>query len=262
MSGRIALVTGASGGVGGAAARALAGAGFRVLATGRSTGALQELRETVGASDGEEGLRTLPADLCRPEDRRRLCDALREQHADGGLDVLVLSHGVFVPGLGEGWDEADLQAAFDTNLTSRALLFRELLPELKRRRGRVFEINTTAARVPRPDAPIYAASMAGCASFFRSTGGAEGVHGRVRICSIFLGRTATPMQEEVARIEARPYRPDELLDPDDVARFIVDRVSGPVGEDLSEAVLRATPAGARPPEMTDEARAQIPGEDR
>lgn len=83
--------------------------------------------------------------------------------------------------------------------------------------------------------------MAGYASFFRSVGGAEGVYGHVRVCSIFLGRTDTRMQEEVARIESRPLRPDTWLRPESVGAFVAGQVRGPKDEDISAVVLRAAP---------------------
>lgn len=236
----VALVTGASGGVGGAVTRALAGAGFHVVATGRSADALEEVSRPNG--DQEAGtVRTVIADLCRPEDRRRLYETLRDEVGYGGLDVLVLSHGVWVFGMDEGASEEEVQGVFDTNFASRVLLFRELLTDLASRGGQVFEVNSTAALVPRSDVPLYAASMAGCASFFRSVGGAEGVYGHVRVCSIFLGRTDTRMQEEVARIESRPLRPDTWLRPESVGAFVAGQVLGPRDEDISSVVLRAAP---------------------
>ncbi|MFW5904701.1 MAG: SDR family NAD(P)-dependent oxidoreductase, partial [bacterium] len=143
-----------------------------------------------------------------------------------GLDALVLSHGVFTYGLDRASDEDRLQAAADTNFTSRALIFTELVPDLASRRGQVFEVNSTAARGIRPDVPWYSASLAGSLSFFRSVAGAEGVKGKIRVCSIILGRTATPMQEDVVRLEGRPYRPDTLLSPDAVGAFIAFRLAG------------------------------------
>lgn len=236
----IALVTGASGGVGGAVTRALAEVGFHVVATGRSADALEELSRPNGNEEAGT-VRTVIADLCRPEDRRRLYGAVRDEIGYGGLDVLVLSHGVWVSGMGEGASEEEVQAVFDTNFVSRVLLFRELLPDLASRGGQMFEVNSTAALVPRSDVPVYGASMAGCASFFRSVGGAEGVYGHVRVCSIFLGRTDTRMQEEVARVESRPLRPDTWLRPEAVGAFVTGKVLGPKDEDISEVVIRAAP---------------------
>ena len=233
---RLALVTGASGGVGGAVVRALARDDFCVVATGRSATALDALRQGASVPDRLGKVEVITADLCSLEGRQRVCRTVRQK--ESGLDVLVLSHGVFVSGTGASCGEAGLQAAFDTNLTSRVLLFLELQPDLVRRGGYVFVVNTTAATGPSPGTPVYSASMAGCASFFRSMGGNDGVHGRIRICTIFLGRTATRMQEVVSQIDARPYRPERLLQPDAVASFVMSRINGPTNEDLSEVVLR------------------------
>ncbi len=234
----MALVTGASGGVGGAVVRRLADDGFRVLATGRSEERLERLRrEPSAVSEGR--VETVAADLCRADGRQRLYASLRERSR--GLDVLVLSHGVFARGLGDSSDEEALQRIIDTNFTSRALIFTELLPLLVRRRGHVFEVSSTAARGVRPDVPWYSASMAGSLSFFRNVHGADEVKNAVAVCSVVLGRTATPMQEEVMRLESRPFRPEELLSPEAVAAFVAARLAAPAEAGRTAEVVLLPP---------------------
>ncbi|MEZ5891656.1 MAG: SDR family NAD(P)-dependent oxidoreductase [Parvularculaceae bacterium] len=123
LSGKTALVTGASRGIGRSIAFGLAKAGAHVFAVGRTTGALEELDDAVRAAGGKATL--IPMDLTEGDGIERLAGALTERLP--ALDILVLNAGI----LGELAPVADIdpklwQKALDLNLTVNWRLLRAL----------------------------------------------------------------------------------------------------------------------------------------
>src|SRR5579875_192303 len=156
LDGRLALVTGASGGIGAAIARALAEAGARLaLGYGRGAQAAEELAQELGPR-----ARAFGADLEEPDAPARLVEAIEEQL--GPVEVLVANHGIAVV---RGWEEVD-PAAFDRtlaiNLRAPFLLAQRVLPGMRARRfGRILLMSSMAALRGGVVGPDYAASKAG-----------------------------------------------------------------------------------------------------
>jgi NAD(P)-dependent dehydrogenase (short-subunit alcohol dehydrogenase family) len=165
LGGKVALVTGASRGIGAAAARALAEAGCDVVLASRDKQAL----ESVAADIHAQGRKTLvhPIDLLRVDG----IPALFEQTLAtfGRLDVLVNNAGTNVRRPAVEFTEADWDAVVNLNL--RAAFFcaqaagRIMVP---RRSGKVINVASIAARVGLPTGAIYAASKGGLAAFTRT----------------------------------------------------------------------------------------------
>lgn len=160
LKGKIALVTGATRGIGHAAAIALAGAGAHVIALGRTQGALEALDDDILALTGARAT-LVPIDLRRPEDLDPLGGALHERF--GRLDIIFHAAAV-LGGLSptshvepKRWDETLM-----VNLTATWRLIRSFEPLLRASEaGRA--IFVTTGRVARPKAfwAPYAASKAG-----------------------------------------------------------------------------------------------------
>jgi short-subunit dehydrogenase len=227
LAGKRCFVTGASSGIGRAVALALAGAGGQVWAVGRSPEQLESLR--IEANDGSGAIFPLVADL---EVDRGLEAASREILSSGEyLDVLVHSAGAIARGPVWSAGDDDLDRQYRLNLRAPFVLTRTLLPALKQARGQVVFVNSSAGlATSAPDAALYAATKHGLRAFADSLRQEVNAHG-VRVLTIYPGRTATPMQESVHAHEGRPYRPEALMRPNDVATMVLAALAiGPTAE--------------------------------
>ena len=154
LTGQKALVTGASGGIGGAIARALYAQGAAVMLAGTREAALSALAAELG-----ERASVITADLSRAEEQERL---IRDSEAAlGGLDILVNNAGVTRDGLAMRMKDEDWQAVLDINLTAGFRLIRAALRGmLRRRHGRIISITSLVGVAGNPGQANYAASKA------------------------------------------------------------------------------------------------------
>jgi NAD(P)-dependent dehydrogenase (short-subunit alcohol dehydrogenase family) len=228
-----ARVTGASSGVGRALALALAQCCEEVLLTGREGARLAEVAASVEAEGaGSESFVTDLRDRNAPGELARAIMASRT-----ALGVLVHSAGVFVSGLVGATPEEDLELALDINLRAPYLLTRALLPALGAGKGDVVFINSSAVGQRKAGLAAYGASkhgLVGVADSLRQELNPSGV----RVLSVFLGATATPMQEHIYRESGRHYQPEALLAPADVARIVCDVIRLPRGAEVTDLHVR------------------------
>ena len=235
---RSALVTGASSGVGRAIALRLAQEGFDVGLVGRDRRRLAEVAEQ--ATGGGVTARAYCADF---SDLASLAGLARDfEDRNGGLDLLVHCAGRIELGRVEAIAEEALERQLRVNLQAPFRLTRPLLPLLRDRRGLVVFINSTAALGAGAEAGPYAASKAALRALADSLR-AEVNEDGIRVLSLFLGRTATPMQQAVCEHEGRDYRPERLIQPDDVASLVLAAARLPETTEVTE--IRMRPA-ARP----------------
>jgi NADP-dependent 3-hydroxy acid dehydrogenase YdfG len=220
----LALVTGASGGIGAAVARALA-PGHDLLLGGRTTAALQELAGEL------PGSRPWPVDLT---DTRAVAEAVA---GISRLDVLVHSAGVGLLGSVAETSAATWRHQFDVNVVAVAELTRLVLPALRAAGGRVILVNSGAGLNARAGWASYAASKFALRAFADALREEEAPHG-VRVTSVHPGRTDTEMQRGVVRQERGVYQPERYLRAESVAGAVLLAVTAPPDAALTELVLR------------------------
>jgi NAD(P)-dependent dehydrogenase (short-subunit alcohol dehydrogenase family) len=146
-TGRVALVTGASSGIGEAAARELVGAGFTVYGTSRKAAAGEKRGEVV----------FLPLDVT---DDDSVAAAVREVvERSGRIDVLVNNAGLGVAGAAEESSIDQARELFDTNLFGSIRMTRAVLPQMREQgSGRIINISSVLGLIPAPFAALYAAT--------------------------------------------------------------------------------------------------------
>ena len=155
--GAIAMVTGASSGIGEATALCLARAGFRVALVARRQHLLEDVCAKIRAAGGEALV--LPADLADEGQTRRACR--RALDAFGTVDLLVNNAGYGPPFALEQMDRTALRHVFDVNLLASAQLIAELTPVMRARGGgRIINVSSLASKVAAPFATVYAATKA------------------------------------------------------------------------------------------------------
>jgi NAD(P)-dependent dehydrogenase (short-subunit alcohol dehydrogenase family) len=201
LNGRIALVTGASGALGGAIARELARRGARVTVSGRNRDALAKLVESCGPS-----CTALPLDVTDVAAIRVAVENVGER--EGGLDILVTAHGVQVRKPALNVTERDWQAVIDGNLRSVFFCCQAAgRIMVARGRGRIINITSLTAEIGIPGIAPYAASKGGVLQITRTLAGEWASHG-VTVNAIGPGRIETPMTADVF---AHPGAGDDFL---------------------------------------------------
>lgn len=238
----VALVTGASGGIGGAVALELAGAGFSVFITGRRLEGLEQVADKVRASGGVVHVAT--ADLTAPKSVENLFEHVLK--AFGRLDVLINNAGAFMPSTSiedvalEDWN--DLLAA---NLTSAFLCTQRAFRIMKGQQpsgGRIINNGSISAQCPRPFASAYTASKHGLTGLTKATA-LEGRPYRIACGQIDIGNANTALTEEMAHGVPQAdgeLRTEPTFDVDDVARAIGQMACLPLGANILSLTIMAT----------------------
>ena len=223
LAGRIALVTGASRGIGRAAAIALAQAGAQVIAAARTQGALEQLDDDIRTLTGEPAT-LVPIELADGGGLDQLGLAIHQRH--GRLDILVHA-GAMLGGL---WpvshmDPSQWDRVVAVNLTSAHRLIRSLEPLLRQSdAGRAIFVTSGVASRPRAFWGAYAATKAGMEALVRCWAD-EIETSPVRAVILDPGAMRTKM-----RAEAYPgEEPETLPDPSEIGPMIVELAQSQLG---------------------------------
>ncbi|MCZ4352965.1 3-oxoacyl-[acyl-carrier-protein] reductase [Roseovarius aestuarii] len=190
LTGKCALVTGASGGIGGAIATALHAAGATVGLSGTRTEPLEALAAELG-----ERAHVLPCNLSDAE----AVEALPKQAiaAMGALDILVNNAGITRDQIFMRMSDEDWQSVLDVNLTSTMRLCRGVMrPMMKARWGRIINISSIVGATGNPGQANYAASKAGLVGLTKSIAYEVASRG-ITANAVAPGFIATPMTEKL-----------------------------------------------------------------
>ncbi len=218
LSGKTALVTGASGGIGSAIARMLARQGAVVALSGTRIEALEALASEIGGS-----ARVVPADLGAEGAVEGLARAAEQQM--GGIDILVANAGMTRDGLLLRMSNEDWRRVIDINLTSVFQLIRaSLRGMMKKRWGRIVGITSVVGVTGNPGQVNYAASKAGMIGMIKAVGHEVASRGITANCVApgFIETEMTgglPEPRRQAIVNAVPMR--RLGAPDDVAASVL-----------------------------------------
>lgn len=233
FSGQTILVTGASGGVGEAMVRRLAEEGSTVCLTGRNRERLEEIARQVPEGRG----RFYPADLTVEAELARAAQNLFEENQR--LDAVVHCAAMIILGTVATAATEDFEKQFQTNVLGPFRLTQLLLPALTSARGQVVFINSSAGRHASAGVGQYAATkhaLRAVADSLRDECNAAGV----RVCSLYLGSTATPMQAAIRAEQERTYEPERLIQPADVAEMVAAVLALPRTAEVTDLVMRST----------------------
>lgn len=228
-----ALVTGASSGIGRAIALALAEECPTVYLVGRRQEMLASVADCIRRRGAEPIC--LPADLDCDSDIAALSARLCSEEVT--LEILVHAAGAYQAGPIDSSPVEDFDSQYRTNVRAPFLLTQALLPLLRRTCGEVIFVNSSVVSRPNANVSQYAATKHGLkalADTLREEVNADGI----RVLSLFPGRTATPMQEEILRREGTPHRLDGFIQPDDLAAMVLAAVRLPRSAEVTDIHIR------------------------
>lgn len=194
LTGKNALVTGASGGIGGAIARALVGAGASVALSGTRAGALEALAKELG-----DGAHPIAAELSDPDGPDILARAALERL--GRIDILVNNAGLTRDNLVMRMKDEDWQKVLDVNLTAAFRLSRACLRGMmKERFGRIVNVTSIVGVTGNPGQANYAASKAGMIGMSKSLAGEVASRG-ITVNCIAPGFIVTGMTDALSEAQ-------------------------------------------------------------
>ncbi len=197
LSNQVAVITGASEGIGAAIARRFAGEGARVVLAARSEEKLEALAEELGS----ERALAVPTDVTDAEQVKRLMARTREHF--GGLDILVNNAGVGLYASVAEMAWADFEQMWKVNFFGVVRCIREALPDLRERRGMVVNISSVAGKLAIPYLTGYCASKFALNAF--STGlRMELAQAGVRVVVVCPGTVRTPFHQSAFRSNRLP----------------------------------------------------------
>lgn len=240
LQGKVALVTGASSGIGEATARALAGAGAAVVLAARRTERLHALRDELEASGAR--VHVLPLDVT---DEQAVADAVRSTvDALGRLDILVNNAGLMLLGPVEGADTTDWTRMMDTNVMGLMYMTHAALPQLLKNAGTVVQISSIAARVVGRGSAVYNASK------FAVNGFSEGLRQEVtergvRVVVIEPGTVETELRDHITHAPSKAAIIERVakirqLQGEDIAAAVLYAVTAPPHATVNEIFIRPT----------------------
>lgn len=238
---QIALVTGASSGIGEATALALAERGMRVALAARRADQLEALAERIRQAGGEA--LALVADVTNEEQTRAMVQRTQEEW--GRIDILVNSAGLMLLGPIAEANTEDWRRMISTNLLGLLYATHSVLPIMKAQgSGHIVNISSAAGRTVRAGSGVYNATKWGVGALSEALR-QECVQDHIRVTIIEPGIVNTDLATHITNPAAREIalrRREEItpLRSEDVASAIVYAVTQPPYVDVNEILLRPT----------------------
>lgn len=234
---KVAVVTGASSGIGRATALALAARGAHVALLARSEASLAEVAEQAG----QFGAGTTISLVCDVRDEfsveQAITDAIEQF---GQIDILINCAGLSLNGEVDGYSLEDWRTVIETNLTGTFLTCRAVLPAMKQQgSGQIINISSGAGRNGIKQMAAYCASKFGVVGFTESLG-LEVRNQNIRVSVLLPGSVATDFSRVARRQEQPQEHPDigYSMTADEVASVILAMLEQPDQAWMNEVVLR------------------------
>jgi NADP-dependent 3-hydroxy acid dehydrogenase YdfG len=243
MKDKVAIVTGASSGIGQAAAELIAREGAIVVAVARRAARLTELVRRIVAAGGRAT--ALPADVTREAEAGQVVAQTIAKY--GRVDILVNSAGIVRPGSVEEADPADWREQIDINLLAPMYLSKAVIPDMRRRGdGHILNVSSTAGRTAGARHSGYSASKWGVTAYSESMRQELAPFG-IRVTVVEPGATTTEVGDSIpnptdrAAIQAHVSK-EGIMHANDVAGAIVYALKQPPNVNVREIWIAPTSA--------------------
>jgi len=222
LADEVAIVTGASSGIGRATARLLAEEGANVAVAARREDRLETLAEEV-REVGAEAL-VVPTDVGEESDVEALVDETVSRF--GRLDTLVANAGVMLGGRVEDLSTDAYTTMRRVNVDGAFYCARAALPHLRETSGHLLFVGSFAGQYPRPGNPAYAATKWWVEGFARSLAGQAGSDGVV-VSTVRPTEVRTELGSEEGSASRERFDPGEMIEPEEIAEAIHFAVAQP-----------------------------------
>ena len=237
-NGRVAVITGASSGIGEATARALAADGHRLALLARRVERIQELADELG-----NGAIAIEADVT---DRDSIAAAAeRVQGELGGADILVNNAGVMLLAPFSSDQRNEYRQMVEVNLLGTITTTEVFVGQLRDGGGDLVNVSSVAGRTARPGNAVYAATKWGIVGF--SEGLRQELQPDVRVTVIEPGAVATELTDHITDASTKQlvkqFVQDLAITAQDIAEVIAFAVSRPQRMTLNEILVRPTAQG-------------------
>ncbi|MCF8984074.1 SDR family NAD(P)-dependent oxidoreductase [Pseudomonas syringae] len=237
IQGKVVLITGASGGIGEAAARLIAAKGAHVVLGARRIERLQTLAADIEAQGGSARFRAL--DVTDALDMQAFADFAK--HAFGKIDVIINNAGVMPLSPLAALNIAEWNQMLDVNVRGVLHGIAAVLPSMQAQgHGQIINISSIGGLAVSPTAAVY------CATKFAVRAISDGLRqetDKIRVTVVCPGvvesELADSISDETAREAMKAFR-KVALEPDAIARALVYAIEQPDGVDVSEIVVRPT----------------------
>jgi 3-oxoacyl-[acyl-carrier protein] reductase len=199
LTGKVAIVTASSRGIGRAAAEMLAAEGARITMCARTTADVMTAADRIRGRTGTDVL-AVPADLTRAEDIQRIVDRTVETY--GTVNILVNNAGGPAPGAFDAVGEADWRAAFELTLLSVVRMTRAVLPVMRTGGGGVIiNIQSTSVKVPLDNLILSNSIRSGVIGLAKSLSFELAKDG-IRVNNVLPGAIMTDRQREMLALQS------------------------------------------------------------
>ena len=233
LAGKNAVITGGSGGIGGAITNALIGKGVNVCLLSRNADGVPT--DIEAERSPKVVVATYRGDLASDADLGGFCEYVEEQMST--VDILVHCAGAYHAGTVEETPVEELDRLYRVNLRAPYFLTRAVLPKLKQAQGQIVFINSSTAINGKAKLSQYAATKSALRALADSLRQEVNSYG-VRVLTVFPGRTASKMQEEVHRMEGRFLDTRYLIQPPDIAEIVVKALELPRSAEVTDINIR------------------------
>ncbi|GGL99205.1 SDR family NAD(P)-dependent oxidoreductase [Deinococcus aerophilus] len=244
LTGKVALITGASSGIGEATALALAQEGAAVALVARRRERLEELAQKIGEMGGQSAV--IVSDLAQGGQAATVVQ--QTLTALGRLDIVVNNAGIMLLGPVAGGDPSDLQRMMDLNVTALMHLSQAALEVMKpQKSGHIVNISSVSGRGASPLSAGYSASKWAVGGFSEGLR-QEAKQDRIRVTVIEPGVVATELTDHITHTQTKDMYEGRIkdmvpLESEDIAAAVLYAVTQPERVNVNELLIRPLDQG-------------------
>ncbi len=243
LDGKVAIITGASSGIGAATAIALAEAGARVAISARRLDRLETLARRITAAGGQA--MSIAADVADEAQVREMLS--QTQSALGRVDILINNAGVALLGPIDGADTEDWRRMMNLNVMGLMYATHAVLPVMKTQgEGHIVNVSSLAGRIANAGTAVYNASKWAVGAFSEALR-KEVYRDNIRVSIVEPGVVATEIYDNITNPQVREQtkayvqsQTGKPLQPEDIAAAIVYAVTQPSHVNVNEILIRPT----------------------